>query len=413
MRLFFAALVLPAVLAAQPVQKLLIISIDGFDARFLSNPALRVKMPNTRRLMRDGASATVIGVAPSDSWPSHASIVTGVAPWQHGVVANARPGAPGQRFFESSSIKTETLWDAATKKGLRTATIYWPGTVGAGVAFDFPEYWEERQGNAIPMAPIAQKSTPAGIIDRVSQMFPPFDKQLWDDSSSADAALYLLSSEKADVVFVHMAEADAEQHDTGALSIYAREILENDDDMIGQILAKAAPGTLVALVSDHGFENSLHIVRPRVLLQQAGVRGRVEVEDGLIGTGDLAVADALRKLVGLGRKSGIAREVRMSEVKSKAPSLARWVAAFDTLPDYIPSNEDRGAGVGPGTHLGVHGLWPTRPGYRSVFILAGTGVHSVKLGEIDMLQIAPTLAEAIGVKLPAAKAGSLWPAVSR
>jgi hypothetical protein len=61
----------------------------------------------------------------------------------------------------------------------------------------------------------------------------------------------------------------------------------------------------------------------------------------------------------------------------------------------------------------VHGFWPARPGYRSIFILSGDGVRPVKLGEIDMLQIAPTLAEAIGVKLPAAKSQSLWKSISR
>ena len=42
--------------------------------RLLSEPALHVKAPNIRRLMRNGISAAgVVGVAPSDSWPAHAA----------------------------------------------------------------------------------------------------------------------------------------------------------------------------------------------------------------------------------------------------------------------------------------------------------------------------------------------------
>ena len=394
-------------------RKLVVISIDGMDARFLNEPALRLKVPNMRRLMKDGASATVVGVAPSETWPAHASLVTGVSPWQHGIIANIPPGKADDRYFSASALKTETLWDAAGKAGLKVATLYWPSTLGAKVAFDFPEYWQERKGNAVPYDAIEQKATPAGIGVRVAKMFPSFEKELWDDSSSANAALFLLNSEKPDVVFLHMAEADAEQHETTALSIYAREILENDDDLIGQILRSLAPGTLVALVSDHGFENNNRTVRPKVLLRQAGVKGRVEVSDGLIGTPDAAVADALRNLLAGGRKNCLAREVKMNEVKARVPALGRWVAAFDTMPDCVASDEDRGAGVGAGTHNGVHGFWPTRSGYRSVFILSGEGVRPVKLGEIDMLQIAPTLADAIGVKLPAAKSQSLWKSISR
>ncbi len=393
--------------------KLIIISIDGMDARFLNDPALRVKVPNIRKLMKDGASATVVGVAPSETWPAHASMVTGVSPWQNGILANNIPGKPNEHYFAASDLKTPALWNAASSAGMKTATVYWPTTLGAGVAWDFPEYWEGSQANAVSLAAISAKATPPGIGAQVAKMFPAFEKELWDDSTSAYAAITLLSNEKPDLVFVHMAEVDAEQHETMALSIYARDILENDDDLIGQILRKAEPGTLVALVSDHGFENNNRTVRPKVLLRQAGVKGRVEVADGLIGTSEAPVAEALRRLMAQGRKNGLAREVKMAEVKARAPGLGRWIAAFDTLPDCLASDEDHGPGVGPGTHLGAHGFWPTRPNYRSVFILSGVGVRPVKLGEIDMLQIAPTLAEALGVKLPAAKSQSLWKSVTK
>jgi predicted AlkP superfamily pyrophosphatase or phosphodiesterase len=394
-----------------------VISIDGMDARFLTEPNLRVKVPNIRRLMKDGASATVVGVVPSDTWPAHASLVTGVSPWQNGISTGVSAKGDDREFF-ASALKTEPLWDASTGSGMKTATIYWPSTLGANVAFDFPEYWQDRRGNAVPLDPISQKAAPPGIGEKVAKMFPAFEKELWDDSTSAYAAICLLQgcgqgTDKPDVLFIHMAEADAEQHETTALSIYAREILENDDDLIGQILRAMDPTTLVALVSDHGFENENRIVRPKVLLRQAGVKGRVEVADGLIGTSEPGVAEALRKLMEQGRKNGIAREIKMAEVKARAPALGRWIAAFDTMPDCVASDEDHGPGVGAGTHLGVHGFWPTRPNYRSVFILAGDSVRPVKLGEIDMLQIAPTLADALAVKLPAAKSQSLWKSVSK
>jgi hypothetical protein len=153
-------------------------------------------------------------------------------------------------------------------------------------------------------------------------------------------------------------------------------------------------------------------VRPRVLLKQgkqAAAEVPVEVEDGLIGTSDRIVAERLRRLMSDGRRHGLAREVPMAEVRAKAPELGHWVAAFDTPTNYVASAEDRGPALGPGTHLGVAGLWPTRPGYRSVFVISGEGVPPRRLGEIDLLQIAPTLADVIGVKLPQAKQKSLWP----
>ena len=413
LRFLLAVVAAQCLFAASPNHKLVVISIGGLDARLLNEPVLKVKAPNIRKLMKEGASATVVGVAPSSSWPSHASIVTGVSPWQNGITFPELPAKPGDQFFLSSAIRTPTLWDVASAAGLKTASVYWPSTVGGHIAFDLPVYWETRRNNAVPMEGVFLKSNPPGIPDLVTKTFPAFQKELWDDTSSTDAAIYLLSTEQPDVLFVHFADIESEQHDTTALSIYAREILENDDDLVGQILKNIPQGAVVALVSGHGFENSNRVVRPRVLLRQAGVKGSVEIADGLIGTTDRAVAAALRKIAAEGPKSGISREVKITEVKARVPALGRWVAAFDTIPNCIASNEERGAGVGTGPHAGTDGLWPTRPNYRSVLILNGPTVKPVKLGEVDLLQIAPTLAEIIGVKLPAAKSQSLWKAVSR
>lgn len=395
-------------LAAQIPHKLVVISIDGLDARLLNEPALRVKAPNIRRLMRNGIAASgVIGVAPSDSWPSHAALATGAPPFENGITSNFAPHGPAEVFASASAIRTQTLWDAAAAAGLKTATVYWPSTLGARDTFNFPEYWESRKGNAVDFDPIVSHAHPASVVALIEQMFPSFEKELWDDSSSAAAAEWLLASEKPDLVMVHMAEVDAEQHDTGALSVYARDMLETDDDLIGQMIAKAPPRTVFAIVSDHGFENENYVVRPRVMLKRAGIPGDVEVADGLIGATDAGVAAYFRRVLAEPKRSGLAREVPMAEVAAKAPALSKWVAAFDTLPNYVAIGEDRGPALGPGNHLGLHGLWPTRPGYRSVFILCGDGVTAGKLGEIDMLRIAPTLASVIGVRLKDAKQPAL------
>lgn len=342
--------------------------------------------------MRDGAVATgVVGVAPSDTAPSETSLMTGALP--------AEPAEP--------------LWRLAARDGMRTAAVYWPEVNGSDLAFNFPAGPAPPTGHDVPFAGVAARSTPAGIVDAIEAAHPGFEKQLWDDSSSAMAAVWLLRNRKADFVLVSFTDVDSLQRETGALSIYAREALENDDDLIAQMLAASAPGTIVALVSGHGFENENYVVRPRVLLRQSGIAASVEVKDGLIGTENPAAAARLRQLMKDGRRHGIAREVPMSEVRAKAPSLANWVAAFDTPANYVAVDEDRGSALGPGTHLGISGLWPGRPGYRSIFVIAGAGVHARKLGEIDLLQIAPTLADAIGVKLTGASKRSLWPAISR
>ncbi len=411
--LLLPALLLPALLAPQyrpkpASRKLLVICISGLDERFLGEPPSRVKIPNIRKLLRQAAIAGgVVGVAPSNTPASQTSLVTGLRPSDDGVLSDDE---------SSSALKATPLWRAATKGGLRAATVFWPATAGAEVAFDFPATAPTSGAQDVSFDSVARLSTPPGTIDRIEKESPGFEKQIWDDASAARAATYLLETGAPDLLLVQLTDVDDEQRQTGAISIYARDALENDDDLVGQMLAKAPQGMVVALVSGHGFENENYLVRPRVLLsqgRQSSVPIPVEVKYGLIGTPDAAIAARLRRLMTDGHRHGIAREVPMAEVEEKAPGLRNWVAAFDTPPNYVAIQDSAGPALGPGSHLGVGGLWPSRPGYRSVFAIAGEGIRPRKLGEIDLLQIAPTLADVIGVKLPRANRPSLWPLIAQ
>jgi len=385
-----------------------VICISGLDERFLGESPSRVKIPNIRKLIRQAAIAGgVIGVAPSNTPASQTSLVTGLRPSDNGVLAD-------DEF--STAVKAMPLWRAATQGGLKAATVFWPATAGAEVAFDFPSAAAAPGTRDVSFDSVARLSTPPGTIDRIEKESPGFQKELWDDASAARAATYVLETAAPDLLLVQLTDVDDEQRQTGAISIYARDALENDDDLVGQMLAKAPQGMIVALVSGHGFENENYLVRPRVLLNQGRQSSGpilVEVKYGLIGTPDAAVAARLRRLMTDSHRHGIAREVPMTEVEEKAPALRNWVAAFDTPPNYVATEDNGGPALGPGSHLGVGGLWPSRPGYRSVFAIAGEGIRPQKLGEIDLLQIAPTLADVIGVKLPRANKPSLWPLIAQ
>src|SRR5947199_151343 len=70
-----------------PHHRVVVISIDGFAAFYWRDPEAR--LPTLRRLADRGAvAAGVETVFPSTTWPTHASLMTGVSPSVHGVVAN-------------------------------------------------------------------------------------------------------------------------------------------------------------------------------------------------------------------------------------------------------------------------------------------------------------------------------------
>ena len=59
---------------------------------------------------------------------------------------------------------------------------------------------------------------------------------------------------------------------------------------------------------------------------------------------------------------------------------------------------------GPSQTKGMHGYFPSAANLRSSFMIMGPGVPSgLKLGEIDMRAIAPTLGQFLKVQLPSAE----------
>jgi len=390
-------LVLP--LAAQS-RRLLIVSIDGLDHRYLRDAdKLGLRIPTLRRLAKEGALADgVVGIVPTVTWPSHTTIITGVPAAGHGILTNDQPGQPGQRWWYTKFLRARTLWQAAREKNLKVAAVYWPVTVGADINFNFPEFWLKRDGHSSAFGPIEQHSTP-GLADRITRAYPSFPVAAFSDRPILIATRYLLETERPDLTLVHIADLDGEQHDTGAFSRNARAVLEYQDELLGWTLQALPSDTVVAVVSDHGFESTERVYRPRAEAPEAQVR------EGLIGAPTEAAAARFRKIIGAGV---VAREVPMEEVRRIAPDLASWTAAFETVPNTMLSSTD-GPALSKGDGRGMHGLWPTRAGYRASFLLWGPGIQAGRWPEISMLDEAPTFAELLGVSLPDAQRKSLLP----
>lgn len=115
----------------------ILISIDGFRPDYL-DPA---RTPTLARLAAEGV-VVAKGMRPSFpslTFPNHYSLVTGLRPDRHGIVSNTMEDAtmPGGQF--SMRIKEAVvdggwwdegvpLWVTAEKAGVRTGTMFWPGS---------------------------------------------------------------------------------------------------------------------------------------------------------------------------------------------------------------------------------------------------------------------------------------------
>ena len=157
-------------LAAQekPVPLLVVISVDGLRPDYVTAADEHgAKVPELRKFLREGTYADgVTGVVPTVTYPSHTTLMTGVWPAKHGILANTTFDPLGKNFqgwyWYAEDIRVPTLWSAAAAAGRTTASIQWPVTAGAKITWDIPEYW--RAGTPDDMKLLRAIATP-GLLE--------------------------------------------------------------------------------------------------------------------------------------------------------------------------------------------------------------------------------------------------------
>ncbi len=116
--------------------KVILILIAGLKNEDLNNP--RLNIPNLKYLREKGVLAlNVESVYPSATLPAYASLVSGMYPSDHGVVSDLifdeEKGISSiNKFVE---IKSDTIWQAAKRAGIKTATINFPFTKNEEIDF--------------------------------------------------------------------------------------------------------------------------------------------------------------------------------------------------------------------------------------------------------------------------------------
>lgn len=139
MILLLAALLLaPAPIGAQeqePRPVTVLVGIDGFRADYLE----RGRTPRLAALAAEGATGPMRPSFPTKTFPNHYAIVTGKVPDRNGIVGNSMidPRRPGEIFSLGNARQAldpfwwgeaEPIWITAERAGIRTATMFWPGS---------------------------------------------------------------------------------------------------------------------------------------------------------------------------------------------------------------------------------------------------------------------------------------------
>lgn len=140
---------------AAATSPLLLISIDGYRADYID----RGLSPALQQLAATGVHADSMQPSfPSLTFPNHYAIVTGMVPDHNGMVNNTMVDAELGKFSLSDrkAVSNGLWWDQATPlwvtadaNGMRTATMFWPGSE-ADIQGRHPDYWKPYDGKVTP-----------------------------------------------------------------------------------------------------------------------------------------------------------------------------------------------------------------------------------------------------------------------
>jgi predicted AlkP superfamily pyrophosphatase or phosphodiesterase len=192
-----------------PPAPLLLISIDAYRADYID----RGLSPTLAMLAKDGVHADSMQPSfPSLTFPNHYTLVTGLRPDHNGIVNNTMVDAQLGKFSLSNRkavsdgrwwSEATPIWETADAHGLRTATMFWPGSE-ADIHGHHPDQWKPFDGAVTADARVDQilawLNVPADkrptfltlyfdAVDHAGHRYGPDSPQVNDALRNTDAAL--------------------------------------------------------------------------------------------------------------------------------------------------------------------------------------------------------------------------------
>jgi predicted AlkP superfamily pyrophosphatase or phosphodiesterase len=434
--LLVSASVLPAERGSKPI--VVLISIDGLKPEAIVDAASHgLKVPNLRAFMSDGVYATgVRGVLPTLTYPSHMALMTGASPARHGIYSNTTfdPFKRNDRgwYWYAEDVKVPTLWDAAAAAHLITANVYWPTSVGAPITFNLPQIWRSGTDDDLKLQRAVNTPGLEQELSRTLGRYPGgMEETVAEDEVRSRFAIRLLEEKRPDFMTIYFTGLDSAQHESGPFSASSNAVLERIDILIGTLRAAidkaSAHRATICIVSDHGFAAVDHDVNLYSAFLEAGLfsidrDNKVTAWKAMPwpagGGAAIMLADpadeAVRTRVGALLDSllhdpanGIDRLLTHDMlVEARGFPDAAWFVSFSV--GYEFGGSFTGPLISNPGNRGMHGYVPDLPEMRSSFFIMGPHIPSGhSLGEIDMRQIAPTLASILHVSLSGAELAPL------
>jgi predicted AlkP superfamily pyrophosphatase or phosphodiesterase len=432
------SLALTTLHAAQKDRHVILVSVDGLASHYFDDP--KAHMPTIRALAAKGARAKRMKCSfPSVTWPNHTTLVTGVEPGRHGVIANnyydrktrkSVPFIPDPLFDKHEIVKVPTVYDVAHQAGLKTAGVIWPATRNAATLdWQLPDVFDQK---------IFEDSATPSLLRELKAKGIPYEKQMeWCKAGNAGKAQrdwmytriaeHLLTTHKPNFLAIHLVTVDSFEHSTGRNSPEVYWACNDSDNRVREIIeatktAGIYENTTFVIAADHGFITYTNQIKPNVVLKKRGLLKSagpriVEQKAYCLAQGGAAMIYILDQA----NRAAIAKQLRDEFAGLEGVAAVIEPKDFASVGQLTPDQDPRSPdlflsakngysfsgsanGDSPITAMagprGSHGYLPTHPLMYAGFVISGAGIkQGVVLDEISNMDVAPTIASLLGVKM--------------
>lgn len=252
--------------------RLLIVSFDAVGDHLFER---LLAYPHFAGLAGESAVArNVRTVFLSNTYPVHASVVTGVVPGEHGVVSNTEvfPVRHPRWHFQAQGIRARTIWEDAAAAGRTTAAILWPVTGGARtVTYNVPEILAlPGQNQLIENLRAGSKRLQIELFTRYHRLLKGIAQPELDRFVTSCAAA-VLREKRPGLTLAHFTVYDTLCHEGGETAEVVDRAFAALDENLGILLDAAGDDTAVIVFSDHAQIDVHTVVTPNDLLVAAGL----------------------------------------------------------------------------------------------------------------------------------------------
>ena len=359
----------------------ILVSLDGFRYDY----AAKYGAKNLLAMAARGASAPngMIPSYPSLTFPNHYTLVTGLYPEHHGIVANTFYD-PGRKETYSLSNPKATgdgtwyggtpLWVLAEQQGMRTATFFWPGSDA------------EIQGT------------------RPSYYLAPYDDKFPDEKRVQQvlAWLQLPPEKRPHFITLYDPEPDHSGHIYGPDSAETAEAVRRVDEMVGKlsegIKASGLPVDLIVL-ADHGMET---LQGSWIALDKWAELSQFETSGPLIyAKSEEDAQKAYQSLLGASDTFKVYRRAQVpAYLHFNSNPREGDPVVVPTGPYPLVAHDPNSGGGTRKPPLGGHGYDPRQmPTMKAIFFAAGPDIRQgVTVGSFENVDVYPLIAKILGLR---------------